>query len=43
MDVVLTLGRGDTDFGDETKSTGNTIMHEEARGKLGSCKIFVLT
>ncbi|XP_068494462.1 serine/threonine-protein kinase ATM-like isoform X2 [Phaseolus vulgaris] len=37
MDVVLTLGRGDTDFGDETKSTGNTIMHEEARGKLGSC------
>ncbi|XP_022632508.1 serine/threonine-protein kinase ATM isoform X2 [Vigna radiata var. radiata] len=37
MDVVLTLGRADTDFGDETKGTGNTIMHEEAQGKLGGC------
>ncbi|KAG2394336.1 Serine/threonine-protein kinase [Vigna angularis] len=35
MDLVLTLGRVDTDFGDETKGTGNTIMHEEAQGKLG--------
>jgi len=40
MDALLTLGRADTDFGDETKGTGNTIMHEEAQGKLGGCKIY---
>ncbi|XP_027932209.1 serine/threonine-protein kinase ATM isoform X1 [Vigna unguiculata] len=35
MDMVLTLGRADTDVSEETKGTGNTIMHEETQRKLG--------
>jgi len=42
MDMVLTLGRADTDVSEETKGTGNTIMHEETQRKLGGCKILVL-
>jgi len=42
MDVVLTLGREDTNSVDETKMTEDTILTEEAPEKLEGCKLLVL-